>query len=109
MKNHKQSEASMLREIIAQRDAQIRELEDRLYTDSLQIAKYSDVQQAWINAKEQPSKRFDDVIVCTENGRVVIAARHSENGYFTPALQRVENVIGWMPKPAPMEVPHGSH
>ena len=102
MKNHKQSEASMLREIIAQRDAQIRELEDRL-------AKYSDVQQAWINAKEQPPKRFDDVIVCTENGRVVIAARHSENGYFTPALQRVENVIGWMPKPAPMEVPHGSH
>ena len=99
MKNHKQSEASMLREIIAQRDAQIRELEDRLYTDS-------DVQQAWINAKEQPPKRFDDVIVCTENGRVVIAARHSENSYFTPALQRVENVIGWMPKPAPMEVHH---
>lgn len=42
MQNHTQSEASMLREIIRERDAQIRELEDRLYTDSLQIAKYDD-------------------------------------------------------------------
>ena len=103
------NEASMVREAAQKQTARIKELEDRVYTDSLQIAKYSDVQQAWINAAEQPPKRFEDVIVCTKSGRVVIAARHSENSYFTPALQRVENVIGWMPKPAPMEVPHGSH
>ena len=42
MQNHKQSEASMLREIIAQRDAQIRDLEDKHYSECLQIAKYDD-------------------------------------------------------------------
>ena len=42
MQNHTQSEASMLREIIRERDARIKELSDKHYSECMQIAKYDD-------------------------------------------------------------------
>lgn len=42
MKYNTQSEASMLREIIRERDARIKELSDKHYAECMQIAKYDD-------------------------------------------------------------------
>ncbi|MGN0647148.1 MAG: hypothetical protein ACI4J3_00785 [Oscillospiraceae bacterium] len=42
MQTNPQSEASMLREIIRERDARIQELSDKHFAECMQIAKYDD-------------------------------------------------------------------
>lgn len=102
------SEASMLREIITLQAQRIAELEDKHWSECVQIAQYDDearllrTKHAWRSVTSTPPKQYENVIVCTKSGRVTIAARHAERAYFTPALHRVEHVTHWMPLP---EVP----
>ena len=50
----------------------------------------------WINAKEQPPKPYQDIIICSDEGKVK-PATYLGNGKYNTFL----NVEWWQPYPAP--------